>query len=172
MSLSCLKIDVKKYISESKVAQSCPTFCDPMDCSLPGSSIHGIFQARIQEWIAISFSRASSRPKDGPLSHALQGDSLPAEPLGPRVSPFFVPFSHTSSSSPGRTGRTSSPFSKPRAHAQSPPLFLGLRDTALVSKWTLPGPRTRLPGPQSSEGSQKVYGQKGRAPESHPLTPQ
>ena len=38
------------------VAQSCPTFCDPMDCSLPGSSVHGILQARILEWVAISFS--------------------------------------------------------------------------------------------------------------------
>ena len=36
--------------SESEVAQSCPTFCDPMDCSLPGSSVHGIFQARVLEW--------------------------------------------------------------------------------------------------------------------------
>ena len=42
--------------SESEVAQSCPTLCDPMDCSLPGSSIHGIFQARVLEWVAIAFS--------------------------------------------------------------------------------------------------------------------
>ena len=41
------------------------TLCDPMDCSLPGSSVHGIFQARILEWIAISFSRGSSSPRDG-----------------------------------------------------------------------------------------------------------
>ena len=41
----------------SEVAQSCPTLCDPVDCSLPGSSIHGILQARILEWVAISFSR-------------------------------------------------------------------------------------------------------------------
>ena len=40
----------------SSVAQSCPTLCDPMDCNLPGSSVHGIFQARILEWVAISFS--------------------------------------------------------------------------------------------------------------------
>ena len=49
--------------SESEVAQLCPTLWDPMDCSLPGSSIHGIFQARILEWVAISFSRESSRPR-------------------------------------------------------------------------------------------------------------
>ena len=48
----------------SEVAQWCPTLCDPMDCSLPGSSIHGIFQARVLEWVAISFSRGSSWPRD------------------------------------------------------------------------------------------------------------
>ena len=42
--------------SESEVTQSCPTLCDPMGCSLPGSSVHGIFQARVVEWVAISFS--------------------------------------------------------------------------------------------------------------------
>ena len=43
--------------SESEVAQSCPTLRDPMDCSLPGSSVHRIFQARVLEWVAISLSR-------------------------------------------------------------------------------------------------------------------
>ena len=47
--------------SESEVAQSCPTLSDPMDCSLPGSSIHGIFQARVLEWGAIAFSIEESR---------------------------------------------------------------------------------------------------------------
>ena len=51
-------------LSESEVAQSCPTLCDPMDCSLSGSSVHGIFQARVLEWVAISFSKGSSRPRD------------------------------------------------------------------------------------------------------------
>ena len=45
-----------KVKSESEVAQSCPTLRDPMDCSLPGSSIHGIFQPRVLEWGAIAFS--------------------------------------------------------------------------------------------------------------------
>ena len=49
---------------ESEVAQSCPTLCDPMDCSLPHSSVHGIFEARILEWVAISFSRGFSQAKD------------------------------------------------------------------------------------------------------------
>ena len=46
-----------------EVAQSCPGLCDPMDCSPPGFSIHGIFQARVLEWGAISFSRGSSQPR-------------------------------------------------------------------------------------------------------------
>ena len=45
-----------KVKSESEVAQSCPTLSDPMDCSLPGSSVHGIFQARVLEWVVIAFS--------------------------------------------------------------------------------------------------------------------
>ena len=49
--------------SESEVAQSCPTLCDLVDCSLPGSSVHEILQARILEWVAISFSRGSSQPR-------------------------------------------------------------------------------------------------------------
>ena len=48
----------------SEVAQSCPTLCNPMDYSLPGSSVHGIFQAIVLEWIAISFSKGSSQPRD------------------------------------------------------------------------------------------------------------
>ena len=50
--------------SESEVVQSCPTLWDPIDCNLPGSSVHGIFQARILEWVAISFSKGSSPPRD------------------------------------------------------------------------------------------------------------
>ena len=46
-----------KVESENEVAQSCPTLHDCMDCSLPGSSVHGIFQARVLEWVAIAFSR-------------------------------------------------------------------------------------------------------------------
>ena len=48
-----------KVKSVSEVAQSCLTLSDPMDCSLPGSSVHGIFQARVLEWDAIAFSKAS-----------------------------------------------------------------------------------------------------------------
>ena len=47
-----------------KVTQSCLTLCNPMDCSLPGSSVHGIFQTRILEWATVPFSRGSSQPRD------------------------------------------------------------------------------------------------------------
>ena len=51
-------------LSVSPVSQSCPTLCDQMDCSPPGSSVYGIFQASILEWVAISYSRRSSQPRD------------------------------------------------------------------------------------------------------------
>ena len=63
-----------------KVAQSCPTLCDPMDCSPPGFSVHGIFQARILEWVAIPFSRGSSRPRDRTWVSYTAADSLPLAP--------------------------------------------------------------------------------------------
>ena len=56
--------------------------CDPVDCSPPGSSVHGILQARILEWVAISFSRRSSWPGVEPGSSAMQAVSLPFEPPG------------------------------------------------------------------------------------------
>ena len=65
-----------------KVTQSCLTLCDPMDCSQPGSSVHGISQARILEWVAFPFSRGSSQPGIEPGSPALQADSLPTELSG------------------------------------------------------------------------------------------
>ena len=54
--LQCMKVK-----SESEVAQLCPTLSDPMACSPPGSSIHGIFQARVLEWVAIAFSKECAR---------------------------------------------------------------------------------------------------------------
>ena len=70
------------------VTQACLTLCDPMDCSPPGSSVHGIFQARILEWVAISSSRGSSRPRDRTqisyVSLALVAGSLPLAPPGNR----------------------------------------------------------------------------------------
>ena len=53
-----------KVKSESEVAPSCPTLCNPMDCSLPGFSFHKIFQARVLEWVAIVFSMLKPSLKD------------------------------------------------------------------------------------------------------------
>jgi len=53
--VKCQPTMQEKSESESEVAQSCPTLCDPMDCSLSGSSVYGILQARILEWVAISY---------------------------------------------------------------------------------------------------------------------
>ena len=67
----CSNVLIVVYLSfhserkkESEVAQLCPTLCNPVDCSLPGSSFHGILQARVLEWVAISFSRGSSQLRD------------------------------------------------------------------------------------------------------------
>ena len=61
------------YLTCVLVAQSCPTLCDPMDCSLPGFSVYGILQARIPEWIAILFSRGTSQPRDPNLVSCIVG---------------------------------------------------------------------------------------------------
>ena len=71
-----------KVKSESEVAQSYPTFGDPMDCSLPGFSLHGIFQARVLEWGAISFSGDLPDPGVKPRFPILQADALLSEPPG------------------------------------------------------------------------------------------
>ena len=68
--------------SESEAAQLCLILCNSMDCRRPGSSIHGIFQTRILEWVAISFSRDLPDPGVEPMSPSLQADALPSEPPG------------------------------------------------------------------------------------------
>ena len=71
----------KTYIWECMlVAQSCPTLCNAMDCSPPGSSVHGILQASIQEWAAISSSMGSSWPRDRTQVSLLQPNPLPSVP--------------------------------------------------------------------------------------------
>ena len=68
------------------IAQSCPTFCDPVDCGPPGSSTHGILQSGILEWVAIPFSRRSSWPRDWTWVFCIAGRfllslGLPGKPL-------------------------------------------------------------------------------------------
>ena len=71
---------LKDTESESEVTQSCPTLCNPTDYSLPGFSDHGIFQARVPEWVAISFSGDLPNPGIEHGSPTLQADTLPSEP--------------------------------------------------------------------------------------------
>ena len=70
----CVYVYIHTHV---KVAQLCPTVCDPMDYT-----VHEILQARILEWVAFPFSRGSSQPRDQTRFPALQADSLPAEPQG------------------------------------------------------------------------------------------
>ena len=71
---------------EDHVTQWCLTLCDPMDCSLPGSSIHGVFQARILEWVAMSFSRGFSWPMDWTCVSCSAGRFFTTEPPGKPMS--------------------------------------------------------------------------------------
>ena len=82
LRLSCVCACVCVCVCVCACAQSCSTLWDPMDCSRPGSSLHGILQARVLESVAISFSRGSSQPRDWTrVSHTV-ADALPTEPPG------------------------------------------------------------------------------------------
>ena len=85
--LQCMKVK-----SESEVAQSCLTPSNPMDCSLPGSSVHGIYQARVLEWVAIAFSKPSvqfsSVAQSGPTLCDLMDCSMPDFPVHYRLPEF------------------------------------------------------------------------------------
>ena len=82
LHLKKTKIMASGLIQFSSVAQSCLTLCSPMDCSLTGSSVHGIFLARVLEWGAISFSRDLPNAGIELGSPTLQADALPSEPRG------------------------------------------------------------------------------------------
>ena len=69
-------------VNHMLVTQSCPTLCNPMDYSPPGSSVHGILQARTLEWVAIFYSRISSWPKDWTWVSCIAGRFIPSESLG------------------------------------------------------------------------------------------
>ena len=88
--LSSFDGDYMVLMSECMHIQLGPTLCNPMDCSPPGSSVPGILQARILEWVAISSSRGSSQPRDqthvvSPVFPVLQVDSLPLSHQGCKI---------------------------------------------------------------------------------------
>ena len=72
----------------AKLLQSCPTLGDPVDCSLPGSSVHRILQARILEWVAISFSRGSSKPRD--QTHISMFPALAGRFFATRATEYYI----------------------------------------------------------------------------------
>ena len=85
LSLSVQDLCVCVFVSSLVcvlAAQACLTLCNCMDCSPPGSPVHGILQARILEWVAIPFSRGSSPPRDRTQVSCTAGGSLPPEPPG------------------------------------------------------------------------------------------
>ena len=86
MMTAAMKSEDDRYLAGKKVkvnvVQSCLTLRDPMDCNLPGSSVHGILQARILEWVAIPFSRGSSQPRDRTHVSCIAGRFFTAEPPG------------------------------------------------------------------------------------------
>ena len=79
-----LNLSRKMYVC-MLMSQSCPTLCNPMDCSPPCFSVHWMFQVRILEWVAISSSGGSSQPKNAPTSSALAGRVFTTEPPGKPV---------------------------------------------------------------------------------------
>ena len=111
-----------KYRGKAKVlaAQSRPSLCDPVDCNPPGSSVHGIFQARILEWVAISSLGGSCGPRDQTLSPALAGGFFTTEPL--------VQFSSVTQSCPilrpheSQHSRPPCPSPTPGVHSDPRPL--------------------------------------------------
>ena len=76
----CVYVSSKGLKVSKLIAQLCPSLCDPMDCNPPGSSVHGILQARTLEWVAIPFSRGSFCPRDWTQVSCIQTDSLLSEP--------------------------------------------------------------------------------------------
>ena len=77
-----LDIELWGCIVKVKVTQLCSTLCDLMDYSLPGSSVHGILQARLLGWVAVPFSRRSSRPRDQTWVSHIEANCLSSEPPG------------------------------------------------------------------------------------------
>ena len=136
--LQCMKVK-----SESEVAQSCPTLSDRMDCSLPGSSIHGICQARVLEWGAIAFS-------------ALLPESDPNSKLAPMYLTSFMPHQGLSSGLPWwlRQLRICLQCRKPGFNpwVGKIPLATGMATDSSILVWRIPW--TEEPGRLQSMGSQ------------------
>ena len=113
--LQCMKVK-----SESEVAQSCPTLSDPMDCGPPGSSVHGIFQARVLEWGAIAFSEF---PAKRDIKVTFSFVFKPYYDLFENISVQFIHSVVSDSLGPqeSQTARPPCPSPSPRVHSDSRP---------------------------------------------------
>ena len=134
----------QRMLKVSEVTQSCPTLCDPMDCSLPGSSVHGIFQARVLEWVAISFWSGLPFPSPGdlpdpgiePRSPALQADALPSEPPGKPEQQISTPVPWVKLRNLGfKHPPRGFQWTLIREHHSPPSLGLGIILSSEVSNW-------------------------------------
>ena len=90
VNFSCTTNWISYAWVHAKLLQSCLTLCDPMDCSPPGFSVHGIMQARILEWVAMPSSRGSSQPRDWTWVFCIAGEFLTAEPPGKPQSVLYL----------------------------------------------------------------------------------
>ena len=124
--LQCMKVR-----SESEVAQSCPTLSNPMDCSPPGSSIHGIFRARVLEWGAVAFSAVSALPSPYFCTYFKSGSFTWPRPIPPDWSPV----SSILCCHDGFLAQSSSDHVMVCSQASSNLLFLLPYSKCLVSVW-------------------------------------
>ena len=156
--IHCCCCLVRKKNVEVWVTQLCPTLWDPMDCSPPGSSVHGILQARILEWVAISFSRGSSPPRMKPMSHALQADSLPLNHLGSPLLSIVVYICQSQS-----LNSSYPPLPRPHPHLVSINLFSTSGSLFLLCKyihvylWLFYAIYSSVPAPGTGDGFNQRY---------------
>ena len=124
--LQCMKVK-----SESEVAQLCPTLCDPMDYGPPGSSIHGIFQARVLEWSAIAFSATGDKE---PLNGAVRSAGMLAHHLLSSLPPTRSVLLQCACADSLTSTSTSKPFSVFTFSAPTPPTLFSF---GLLCIWNL-----------------------------------
>ena len=139
--LQCMKVK-----SESEVAQSCPTLSDPMDCSLPGSSVHGIFQARVLEWGVMAFSNGTLLLLLLLLLSSFSRVQLCAIPqMAAHQAPPSLGFSrqeHCSGLPLPSPMHESEKWKWSRSVASDPQGPYGLQPTRLLRPWDFPGKST------------------------------
>ena len=138
---------------EEEVAQLCLTLCDPRDCSLPGSSVHGIFQARVLEWVAIAFSRGSSPTRDRTQVSCIAGRRLTVWAVGKSKAELEE-----------QRPRPHKPRA-PSAPATETPTTLPRRASDWAHSNTPSRSRAQLSRPSSTSRSQATTASPGKCPE-------